>query len=301
MRIKSLAVVVTIAAAAIGLSACAQPSPTPVVAPVVMDVNDLQGKTVDLVVGQVLDIDTGSLAVDSYSGEVEDDSRRGVHRGPRGRRHDLQPRRHGARGGHDRSRPVERGRRHRGRHVHRGRRIGLTKGRTPTVGSIRWTPTSIEPHRPSLLRDARLEASARLAALERRDRRAPPRSKRRHRRRRARSRGRDALGRVGAADRAQLGRCGGPRRSRRGAGAMGCRHLRHLHRLRSRHPDRKTAGASRRDALRRLCGQSGRLSVSFAKLGAATAQSRARAAAASDSTDAAPRCCGAARRRRRSG
>ena len=39
-----------------------------------MDVNDLQGATVDLVVGQVLDIDTGSLAVDSYTGEVEDDS-----------------------------------------------------------------------------------------------------------------------------------------------------------------------------------------------------------------------------------
>lgn len=39
-----------------------------------MDANDLQGATVDLVVGQVLNIDTGSLAVDSYSGEVADPS-----------------------------------------------------------------------------------------------------------------------------------------------------------------------------------------------------------------------------------
>lgn len=74
MRITSLAIAALVAAAAIGLSACSQPSPTPVIAPVVMDAGDLQGATVDLVVGQVLDIDTGSLAVDSYSGEVEDES-----------------------------------------------------------------------------------------------------------------------------------------------------------------------------------------------------------------------------------
>jgi hypothetical protein len=37
-----------------------------------MDVNDLQGATVELVVGQVLNITTGDLAVDSYSGEVDD-------------------------------------------------------------------------------------------------------------------------------------------------------------------------------------------------------------------------------------
>ena len=42
------------------------------IAPVVMKANDLQGATVDLVVGQVLDIDTGDLAVDSYTGKVED-------------------------------------------------------------------------------------------------------------------------------------------------------------------------------------------------------------------------------------
>ena len=72
MKIKGRAGIVAVAAIALALSACAQPAP--VVAPVVMDVGDLQGETVELVVGQVLDIDTGSLAVDSYSGEVEDES-----------------------------------------------------------------------------------------------------------------------------------------------------------------------------------------------------------------------------------
>lgn len=37
-----------------------------------MEADDLQGQTVQLAVGQVLDIDTGSLAVDSYTGEVAD-------------------------------------------------------------------------------------------------------------------------------------------------------------------------------------------------------------------------------------
>lgn len=72
MRINGLAGAVVAAAIALALSACAQPAP--VVAPVVMDVNDLQGQTVELVVGQVLDIETGSLAVDSYSGDVQDES-----------------------------------------------------------------------------------------------------------------------------------------------------------------------------------------------------------------------------------
>ncbi|MFC8682774.1 hypothetical protein ACFT30_14750 [Microbacterium ureisolvens] len=52
------------------LTACA--SSDPVVAPVVRDVGDLQGATVELQVGQVLDIDTGDLAPSSYSGVVED-------------------------------------------------------------------------------------------------------------------------------------------------------------------------------------------------------------------------------------
>ena len=60
------------AALALGLGACAQS--TPVIAPVTRDAGDLQGATVDLVVGQVLNINTGDLAVDSYSGEVDDES-----------------------------------------------------------------------------------------------------------------------------------------------------------------------------------------------------------------------------------
>lgn len=57
--------------ATLGLAGCAQDA-GPVVEPVVMRVGDLEGQTVELVVGQVLDIDTGSLAVDSYRGVVAD-------------------------------------------------------------------------------------------------------------------------------------------------------------------------------------------------------------------------------------
>ncbi|WP_426325252.1 hypothetical protein [Microbacterium sp. E-13] len=46
----------------------------PVIAPVVRDAGDLQGETVELQVGQMLDIDTGDLAVHSYSGAVDDPS-----------------------------------------------------------------------------------------------------------------------------------------------------------------------------------------------------------------------------------
>lgn len=42
------------------------------IAPVVMKANDLQGATVELVEGQVLDIDTGDLAVDSYTAKIDD-------------------------------------------------------------------------------------------------------------------------------------------------------------------------------------------------------------------------------------
>lgn len=74
MSIRRIAAIAAIAAATtLGLAACAQPT-TPVIAPVTVDVGDLQGTTVDLTVGQVLNITTGDLAGDSYSGEVEDTS-----------------------------------------------------------------------------------------------------------------------------------------------------------------------------------------------------------------------------------
>jgi hypothetical protein len=72
---RSIGIVALVILSGAFLSACssaAAPASTTVIAPVVKDVGDLQGATIDLRVGQVLDIDTGSLAVDSYSGKVAD-------------------------------------------------------------------------------------------------------------------------------------------------------------------------------------------------------------------------------------
>jgi len=74
---KAAAAALMAAGLAVSLAACSGggadgPIGGDVIAPVTMGVNDLQGATVDLVVGQVLNIDTESLAVDSYTGKVED-------------------------------------------------------------------------------------------------------------------------------------------------------------------------------------------------------------------------------------
>lgn len=70
MRTRALsAVVAGIFAVSIALSGCSQSN---VIAPVTMDAGELQGETVELIVGQVLNINTGDLATDSYSGEVAD-------------------------------------------------------------------------------------------------------------------------------------------------------------------------------------------------------------------------------------
>lgn len=71
MKLSRLVATAAVIALAVGLSACAQQE-TPVIAPVTEDVGDLQGTTVDLIVGQALNINTGDLAVDSYTGTVED-------------------------------------------------------------------------------------------------------------------------------------------------------------------------------------------------------------------------------------
>jgi len=71
MRFSRLLAAIGVAAVVVGLSACAA-APGPVIAPVTREAGSLQGETVDLVVGQVLNIDTGDLAVDSYSGEIDD-------------------------------------------------------------------------------------------------------------------------------------------------------------------------------------------------------------------------------------
>ncbi|GAA2231234.1 hypothetical protein N1031_07565 [Herbiconiux moechotypicola] len=80
MRLPKLLPVVAAAALVVVLSACSSTpsntSETPiggdVITPVTMEANDLQGATVDLIVGQVLNINTGDLATDSYTGEVAD-------------------------------------------------------------------------------------------------------------------------------------------------------------------------------------------------------------------------------------
>ncbi len=60
----------------IALVGCSGSSGDPVgrdvMAPVTMGVNELQGERVELIVGQVLNIDTESLPADSYTGEVAD-------------------------------------------------------------------------------------------------------------------------------------------------------------------------------------------------------------------------------------
>ncbi|MBB2976805.1 hypothetical protein FHX49_002391 [Microbacterium endophyticum] len=75
MKISKFVVASVLVMASIGLSGCSSSSDEPgdVIAPVTMDAGELQGETVDLVVGQVLNINTGDLAVDSYTGEVADE------------------------------------------------------------------------------------------------------------------------------------------------------------------------------------------------------------------------------------
>ena len=71
VKVSKLIGVAAVLSLAVGLSACAQSS-TPVIAPVTMSAGDLEGEIVELVVGQVLNINTGDLAVYSYSGKVAD-------------------------------------------------------------------------------------------------------------------------------------------------------------------------------------------------------------------------------------
>lgn len=61
--------------AAAALAGCA-PGPIggDVLPPIMETANDLQGKTVELPMGQMLSIDTGSLATDSYTTEIADES-----------------------------------------------------------------------------------------------------------------------------------------------------------------------------------------------------------------------------------
>lgn len=76
MHLKTVFALSAAGALLISLAGCGASSDAPiggdVIAPVTMSVNELQGESVDLIVGQVLNINTDSLAVDSYTGEVAD-------------------------------------------------------------------------------------------------------------------------------------------------------------------------------------------------------------------------------------
>ena len=56
------------------MTACAPQNPGPVVSPVTVKIADLEGTTVNVALNQVVNLDTGSLATDSYSGTVADTS-----------------------------------------------------------------------------------------------------------------------------------------------------------------------------------------------------------------------------------
>lgn len=69
--LRGFAVAVIAVSAVMGLAACA---PTPVVAPITVSVGDLDTQTVEVPVNSMLNINTGDLAVDSYTAKIADTS-----------------------------------------------------------------------------------------------------------------------------------------------------------------------------------------------------------------------------------
>lgn len=69
--IRTLAAALIVASAAVGLTACA---PGAVLPPVIVNANDIQGETIEVPLNTVLSINTGDLAVDSYTAEIADPS-----------------------------------------------------------------------------------------------------------------------------------------------------------------------------------------------------------------------------------
>jgi hypothetical protein len=68
LRVLAAAIAVSVV---VSLTACGV---TPAVAPITVSVNDLQGETVEVPLNTVLNINTGDLAVDSYTAEIADES-----------------------------------------------------------------------------------------------------------------------------------------------------------------------------------------------------------------------------------
>jgi len=73
MKLRAARTTIAVVALLAVLTACA-PGGGPVVSPVTVKISDLQGTTVKVALNQVVNLDTGSLAVDSYSGTVADPS-----------------------------------------------------------------------------------------------------------------------------------------------------------------------------------------------------------------------------------
>lgn len=73
MRLRAARTIVTAVALLAMLTACDQFA-KPVVAPVTVKIADIDGTTVRVALNQVVNLDPGSLAVDSYSGTVADPS-----------------------------------------------------------------------------------------------------------------------------------------------------------------------------------------------------------------------------------
>ncbi len=75
MKTRILALAAAAVFASVALAGCSSSGGDgDVIAPVVMSTDDLQGASVELLVGQALDITTGDLAEDSYSAEIADTS-----------------------------------------------------------------------------------------------------------------------------------------------------------------------------------------------------------------------------------
>lgn len=71
MKLPRLVVVAAVASMLVALAGCAA---APVVTPVVVEVGDLQGETVKVPLNSTLVINTGDLAVDSYTATIADES-----------------------------------------------------------------------------------------------------------------------------------------------------------------------------------------------------------------------------------
>ena len=72
--VRLLAVAAAGVLAAAALAGCASTPDGPVLPPIMVNVNDLQGTTVELPIDTVLVVNTESLATDSYTAEIADES-----------------------------------------------------------------------------------------------------------------------------------------------------------------------------------------------------------------------------------